>query len=47
MKAAGTGTIRKVDLIREGNKTFYEGELLVEGKKSQVRFDAKGKPAKD
>ncbi len=47
LRAAKTGTIRKVDLITEGKKTFYEGELLIGGQKSQVRFDAKGRPAKD
>lgn len=46
LKAKGTGTIRKVDKITAGKTISYEGELLINGQKSQVRFDANGKPAK-
>lgn len=45
-KAMGGGSLRKVDIIRAGKRVVYEGELLVEGKKSQVRFDGKGRAVK-
>jgi uncharacterized membrane protein YkoI len=45
-KAMGTGTLRKVDIIRAGKRVMYEGELLVDGQKLQVRFDGKGRKVK-
>jgi len=45
-KAMGAGALRKVDIIREGKRLMYEGELLVNGQKLQVRFDGKGRKVK-
>src|SRR5438046_2907261 len=44
-KAATGGRIRKVDVIRKSGLVLYEGELLIDGQKSKVIFDAQGKPA--
>ena len=42
-KAAGNGTVQKVDIITRGKSVVYEGELLLNGQKSQLRVDAKGR----
>lgn len=42
-QAAGRGKVRKVDIYTENGRVSYEGELLVDGQKRKVRFDAKGK----
>jgi len=45
-KAVGQGSLRKVDIITRGKRTLYEGELLLNGKNSQLRVDAQGRLVK-
>jgi uncharacterized membrane protein YkoI len=42
-KAVGEGTLRKVDIVTSGRRVVYEGELLLNGQKSQLRVDAQGR----
>jgi uncharacterized membrane protein YkoI len=41
-KAAEGGTVRKVELVKENGKTFYEAAIRKAGKSSEIQVDANG-----
>ena len=41
-KAAQGGTVRKVELVNERGKSFYEAEIRTGGKSSEIQVDASG-----
>jgi uncharacterized membrane protein YkoI len=41
-KAAQSGTIRKVELVKENGKTFYEAAIRKAGKSSEIQVDSNG-----
>jgi uncharacterized membrane protein YkoI len=41
-KAAEGGTLRKVESVTEGGKSFYEADIRKGGKSSEVQVDASG-----
>lgn len=45
-KAAEGGTVRKVELVKENGKTFYEASIKKGGKSSEIQVDAGGAPIK-
>ena len=45
-KAATGGKVGGIEKITEGGKTFYEAQLNVHGRKSEVKVDASGQPVK-
>jgi len=45
-RAVGKGQLRKVELVTEGGKSFYEAALKKNGKSSEIHVDATGAPVK-
>ena len=45
-KAAGAGTVKRVEAVTEHGTTFYEAEIVAGGHPSEVKVDAAGKPVK-
>jgi uncharacterized membrane protein YkoI len=45
-KAVQGGTLRKVELVRENGKTFYEAAIRKGGKSSEIQVDANGAAVK-
>ena len=41
-KAAGAGAVRKVELVKENGRTFYEAAIRKGGKISEIQVDADG-----
>ena len=41
-KSAGSGAVRKVELVTEGGKTFYEASIRRGGKSSEIQVDKDG-----
>ena len=46
VKAAGAGTVKRVEAVTEHGATFYEAEIVTGGRTSEVTLDAAGRPLK-
>jgi len=45
-KAVGSGTLKKVEAVKENGRMFYEASFKAGAKSKEIRFDAEGKPVK-